>query len=467
MLHHALALLANLAASILTNAGAAPIAYPAGAGLRHNDDFTVRIRSPGGEWVDVFEQDILVDLDAPQHATLVRFDMDGPVEVEVRRNNGDVRNVVVRPSRAGVAARLEGNVARFLLPRPAKLSVEFDGDRLHNLHLFASARTRVDAPPGRPPANIVRFGPGVHLPPDQPGAVFAFPSHTTVLLDSGAVLRGKIVLDRVSDVQILGHGILDQPERGFEITYSHDITIDGPTVVNPKHYTVLCGQSDHLVIRDLNSFSAAPWSDGIDMMSCSDVQIDNVFLRTSDDSIAIYGHRWGFTGDARNVAVRNAVLWADVAHPINIGLHGGGDAAPEVIENLRFEHIDVLEHDEDDPEYRGVMAISDGDSNLVRHLRFDDVAVEHVQEGSLFNLRVLFNSKYSLSPGRGIEDITFRNIRVSAIGLSPSTIAGYDAGRRVRDVRIQGVMIGGRRVTAPAEAGLQIGPFADGVVLHP
>ena len=442
-----------------------PVAYPVAGGVRHNDDFTVRVRRPGGRWIDLFEHDVVVDLDAPQHASMVRFDMAGPVELEVRRNNGDVRDVIVRPSRAGIAARLDGNVAHFTLARPAKLSIEFDGDRLHNLHLLAGAPPAA-VTPNRPAADIVRFGPGLHVPPDQPGAVFAFPSHTTVILDPGAVLRGKIVLDRVSDVRILGRGIIDQPERGFEITHSRDITIDGPTVINPKHYTVFCGQSDHVAIRDLNTFSAAPWSDGIDMMSCSDVSVDDVFLRTSDDSIAIYGHRWGFRGDARNVTVRDAILWADVAHPINIGLHGGGDGAPEVIENLAFRRIDVLEHDEDDPEYRGVMAISDGDGNLVRHVSFDDVAVEHVQEGSLLNLRVLFNAKYSLSPGRGIEDVAFRNIRVAATGLSPSIVAGYDARRTVRGVTIEGLTIGGRATTGAAAIDLLTGPFADAVVIR-
>nr|WP_191325633.1 glycosyl hydrolase family 28 protein [Novosphingobium pokkalii] len=175
----------------------------------------------------------------------------------------------------------------------------------------------------------MRFAPGIHVPPDQPGAVFAFPSHTTVLLEPRAVLRGKVALDRVTDVQILGHGIIDQPERGFEITYSSDITI-----------------------HDLNTFSAAPWADGTDMMSCADVRVNNVFLRTSDDSVAIYGHRWNFAGDARNITITDAILWAGVAHPINIGLHGGGETAPEVIENIAFRRIDVLEHDEDDPECR-------------------------------------------------------------------------------------------------------------------
>jgi hypothetical protein len=150
-------------------AGAAtgPQAYPAPGGMRHNDDFTVRVRSSGADWVDLFEHDVIVDLDAPQHATMVQFDMDGPVEVEVRRNNGDVHSVVARPARAGVVPVLAGNVARFRLTRPAKLSIEFDGDRLHNLHLFASAAGAAPTvPAGR---SVVRFAPGFMFHPISPG----------------------------------------------------------------------------------------------------------------------------------------------------------------------------------------------------------------------------------------------------------------------------------------------------------
>ena len=54
-------------------------------GLPHNDDYTVRVRMPGGEWQDVFEYKVQVDLDKPQDASMVQFDMGSPVEVMVKR----------------------------------------------------------------------------------------------------------------------------------------------------------------------------------------------------------------------------------------------------------------------------------------------------------------------------------------------------------------------------------------------
>ena len=109
------------------------------------------------------------------------------------------------------------------------------------------------------------------------------------------------------------------------------------------------------------------------------------FMRNSDDCIALYNHRWNWWGGSGDITVQNSILWADVAHPINVGGHGD-PAAPtgEVIENLIFRNIDILEHDEDAPPYQGCMAIDCGDKNHVRNILFENIRVESIQKGRLF-----------------------------------------------------------------------------------
>jgi hypothetical protein len=70
----------------------------------------------------------------------------------------------------------------------------------------------------------------------------------------------------------------------------------------------------------------------------------------------------------------------------------------EVIENLTFRNIDILEHDEDDPIYQGCMTVDCGDKNQVRNILFEDIRVENIQEGRLFyvkyvSTRNLINSR--------------------------------------------------------------------------
>lgn len=424
------------------------VTYPNGlkANMPHNDDYTVRVRIPGGEWKDLFEYKVQVDMDAVQNASMVQFDMGETVEVMVKKNNGTIREVDIRPLNNNIHYRQTKNSIMFKLDKPQYLSVEFNGDRLHNLHLFVNPlETEVykEAENG-----VMYFGPGVHRPLDLPNNQIRIPANTTVYLAPGAVLKAKLLVDGVENVRIIGRGILDHPIRGIEVTNAKNVTIDGVTVVNPEHYTVFGAGTEGLTVKNLKSFSCKGWSDGIDLMCCRDVLIDNVFLRNSDDCIALYNHRWNWWGGSANITVQNSVLWADIAHPINIGGHGDSESPiGEVIENLIFRQIDILEHDEDDVLYQGCMAIDCGDKNLVRNVLFEDIRVENIQEGRLFHLNIRFNKKYDKAPGGGIEDITFRNITYDGVGENPSLIKGIDSNRKVKNVLFENVMINKQRMT--------------------
>lgn len=421
--------------------------YPDGlrTGMPHNDDYTVRVRVPGGEWKDLFEYNVQVDMDKVQDASMVQFDMGSPVEVMVKKNNGTVRDVAIRPLNNGITYTQMKNSILFTLNKPQYLSVEFNGDRLHNLHLFANpmeTETYTKEEKG-----VMYFGPGVHRPKDLPNNQIRIPSNTTVYLAPGAVVKAKLLVDKAENVRIIGRGILDHTIRGIEITDSKNVLVDGITVVNPDHYTVFGGGSTEITIKNLKSFSCKGWSDGIDLMCCRKVLIDNVFMRNSDDCIALYNHRWNWWGGSSDITVQNSILWADVAHPINVGGHGDPDSPTgEVIESLTFRNIDILEQDEDDPPYQGCMAVDCGDKNLVRNILFEDIRVESIQEGRLFYVKVRFNPKYDKQPGSGIDGITFRNITYTGIGENPSLIEGLDKDRMVKNVTFENVVINGERM---------------------
>lgn len=411
---------------------------------QHNDDYTVRVRTIGGEWKDLFEYNVQVDMDNVQNASMVQFDMGEPVEVMVKKNNGIFHHVDIRPLSRNVKHRVEMNSVVFQLDKPQYLSVEFNGDRLHNLHLFANPLEKEKVKNGDD--NVMFFGPGIHKPKDLPGIEIRIPNRTTVYLAPGAVVQAKLVVDHVEDVRIIGRGIIDHPQRGIEVTHSKNITIDGITVLNPDHYTVFGGETDGLTIRNLKGFSCKGWSDGIDLMSCSNVVIDNVFLRNSDDCIALYGHRWRFYGDSKNIVVQNSSLWADVAHTINIGGHGNAKGTGDILENYTFRNIDILEHDEDDPNYQGCMAIGCGDKNHVRSVLFEDIRIENFQEGCLFHLSINFNEKYNEAPGGSISDVTFRNIYYNGCGANQSVIKGYDRAHFIKGITFENVWINGEKM---------------------
>ncbi len=100
-----------------------------------------------------------------------------------------MREVTIRPSNKGIEYKQIQNTILFTLRQPQYLSIEFNGDRLHNLHLFAN------------PLETEKY-------------------------------------DKV-----------ENPVRGIEVTDSKNILIDGITVVNPDHYTVFGGGSTGITIK--------------------------------------------------------------------------------------------------------------------------------------------------------------------------------------------------------------------------
>lgn len=473
------------------------VVYEAPKGAAGRNDFAVRVRTPGGEWQDVFVYEVKVDMHEVRPASMVYFDMEGTVEVEVEsRLSEPVGQVVIRPLSAEMACRRDGNRISFRLDRPRKLSIEINGQRFSNLHLFANPlETDVPDPDGdnvlflkpaihrtediyrlartpkgpeRKAPDTLYFGPGFHWLEE---GILRIPSGTTVYVAGGAVVAGSFVCERVQDVTIRGRGILYLSDyhrfsalRGVRIVFSRNVEVEGIITVDPPHYSIYLGKSAHVRIRNFKSFSTRGWSDGIDMMACSDIEIDDVFLRTSDDCIAIYGTRWDYAGDTRFVTVRNSVLWADVAHPLMIGTHGDHGNDGDKIEDVLFENIDILEHHEPQPNYMGAMAINAGDKNTVRRVVYRNIRVEDFELGRLVDIRVVWNKDYNPVPGRRIEDIRFERIVYNGANRLPSRIFGFDPERTVTGVQFHGLYINGAEITEAEQGNFEMNGFVSKVV---
>lgn len=431
---------------------------------RHNDDYTVRVRQSGEQkWIDLYEYYAMVDADKPSKASMVHFDFLGSVEVSVQKNNGEVGSAVIRPLFKEITPEIIGNTIFFTINQPQNLSIEFNGDRLTNLHLFAGEIIK-DIPDRNAP-NVMYFDAGFHKP-DSVTNVFKISSNTTVYIDGGAILNGKIDCSNTENVKIYGRGIIFAPAaNGISADYCKNTTIDGVIILNPRYNSLSAGVSKGMTVRNLKSFSYQGWGDGLDFFCCEDVLVDGVFMRNSDDCIAIYNHRWDFYGDSRNIIVQNSTFWADIAHPINLGTHGNTETRDEIMENITFRNIDILEHDEDDRDYQGAMAVNVGDHNLARNILFEDIRVEYIQEGQLFHLRVMYNKKYNTGTGKGIEDITFRNITYKGFNENPSLIESYDSQRNIKNIKFENIVINGKKAKTLGDLNVEIGEFVKNITV--
>ena len=404
----------------------------------HNNDFSVKVRKPGGEWKELFEYGVKVDKvvgsgHSVQKASMTYFDFSGTVEVAVTSNNGAINKARIRPLSYGIKSKIKGNTLSFTLSNPANLSVEINDDIFHNLHLFANPIEK-NVPDSKDP-NVIYFGPGIHEVPNQKLIV---PSDKTVYLAGGAVLKGQIALDGVSNVNILGRGIVDQEIKlGISVANSKNVNVEG--VFASQCFT---GGSDGVKINNVKTISFFGWGDGMNVMASNNVFYDGVFVRSSDDCTTVYGTRKGFKGGCKNVTMQNSTLWADVGHPILIGTHGNSDK-PDVLENLNYINIDILDQKEMQVDYQGCLAINVGDNNLAKNVLFENIRVEDFREGQLLNLRVYYNTKYCTAPGLGIEDVVFRNIEYNGNNANLSIIAGYNEQRKIKNVTFENLKING------------------------
>jgi hypothetical protein len=315
--------------------------------------------------------------------------------------------------------------------------VEVNGDIFHNLHLFANPVEEFKPDPND--ANVIYFGPGIHTPE---GGRVRVPSNTTLYLSGGAVLKGQILMDRVENVKVLGRGMVCRTvKEGIRIANSKNIYVEGLICTQ-----LPTGGSDNVTIRNVKTISYYGWGDGMNIFASNNVLFDGVFNRNSDDCNTVYATRKGFVGGCKNIKMINSTLWADVAHPIFIGIHGN-TPNPEIIEDLYYYNIDILDHKEKQIDYQGCLAINAGDNNLIRNVRFENIRIEDFRQGQLVNLRIFFNEKYCTAPGRGIENIYFKDIFYTGKNAEISMIAGYNKERKVKNIHFENLVINGQVIS--------------------
>ena len=430
-------------------------AYPApkGAPLKHDYDVYVQPRG-AKEWtkIDTYMAKVNAPTGNSEHRvseiSYAFIDFTGDVFVRVICKNKKFKTCRIRPDYRGTIANVQNDsVVQFLLFQPENVSVEFDGNITDNLLFFTSKPTvskemaeREAKAQGR---NFVYYAPGYY---DQEDTI-RIPSNTTVYLAGGSYFTGTFAIEDAHDVSILGRGIA-RPARGYEgchVYRSKRVSIDG-LILN----TCPVGGSDGVTLHDVRSISHPGWGDGLNVFASSNVLYDRVFCRNSDDCTTAYATRKGFSGSVRNVRMTNSTLWADVAHPIFIGLHGAA-AGPnpelrDTVENLRYDNLDIICQSEPQIDYQGCMAINCGDNNLVRNILFDNIRIEQINQGSLLQVKVGWNQKYCSAPGMGVDGVTFRSIRYYGQQPNMSVITGYNEDRKVKNITFEGLKINGRKI---------------------
>lgn len=472
--------------------------YPVPKGINTRADFRVYVRTQDTDiWTEVTCYEVKVDMHEVRKASMASFDFQGKAEVKLCFNIEKYREIYqvdIRPKSRGIQPKFTEDEIRFELERPENLSIEVNGDMFHNLHLFAG-RIPEEIPdredkntlvlkgnPNRPSIHggdalrdilcrmpkgrILYFEAGIHYIGE---CILKIPSDTDVYISGGAVIIGSLVCEDVRNIKIYGRGVVYlagferyTSMRGIRISSCDHIKIEGISFIDPPHYTLYIGGSENIEIRNIKSFSCEGWSDGIDIMSSRNIFIEDVFMRNSDDCIAIYGHRWEHYGDTGNVVIERSVLWADVAHPMNIGCHGNHENGGDTIRDIVFREVDVLEHHEPQRACMGCMCINAGDGNTVKNVLFDKIRVERMEHGKLLDIQTICGI-YNPIQGKLIEDIYFKDIFYYGSEEEASQISGLP-GSTVRNITFENLVVRGRKITGAEDGNIHIGDNVENIV---
>jgi hypothetical protein len=420
--------------------------YPAPEGSEPANDFELEIN---GQKVFVYNT---------RSAAYAYFSFEGKQDITIRPG-AFIYSYDIRPASRKIAATTYRNEIHFCISEPMQISVEINKNIKRPLLIFANALEK--NVPSKNSKDVLFFEAGkIH----NVGKV-QVKNNQTVYIEGGAIVRGSFNLENVRNAKITGRGILDNSRyikaeaRPIAITHCDNVLIEGIIISESKHWSAGSYGSTNIRYQNMKVVSDNDWDDGIDIVASSHIQIENCFIRSKDDCIAVKsGVDYFGKADHTNVndiLVNNCVFWNGVwGNALEIGFETSADT----IQNIRFMNSDII-HTEG-PE--GTFTIHNGDHAIVKNVLYENINVEDVQ-GYLIDFKILF-SQYSTGNERGkISDVYFKNIQVEGERLPSSLLFGFDKEHRIVNITLDNFFIHGKHITN-GYAAMMATVFADNIV---
>ena len=395
----------------------------------------------------------------------VTFDFTGTVNVAVTAGTDSgpgLGRAVIRPRSARITSHTQGETLSFTLDSPRKLSIEPDG--IHGPLLLFANRPESN-PPKQGDPNVVFFGPGIHKPER-----IVLKSGQTLYLAGGAVVKGAIIAHNADHIHIRGRGILDGTDWPWTkgpagqmvgIQNSNDVTIEDIVIRGSFAWTVVPMRCRNVTIRNIKIVNSRVQNDdGINPCNSQDVLIDDCFVRTDDDCVALKGLRNLNAADApvRGITVRHCMFWCDRAR---IFLFAHESQAP-AIENLDYHDCDIVHY------VMTPFLLEPGELMPIRNAHFENFQIEGNGQQDFITLRPTVNQYMRVKKPGSIQGIVFKNIFLTGETPGPARVVVQGAGEtnRVDDVLFDNVVCYGRKLDARSE-NVHIGAFANQVRFAP
>ena len=457
------------------------------------------------------------DISQSEPIQFVSMSADETVEFEIKPSAPfDPKAVKIRPRSLGITPTVtdDGRIL-FSLPDAAYFTVEAYG-RSRALHVFVDSPSEYKVDKSSP--DTLYFGAGEH-----DVGLIELKSNQTLFIDEGAVVYASVCALDAENINIVGHGILDNSKNNAEILfecnaednfaqvnnakrrhtvqleYCKNIFIDGITIRDSLVYNIRPLACKNFNVKNVKIIGCWRYnSDGIDMHNCEDVHIDNCFIRTYDDCICAKGFDCFYEGDVeasveqamyrngnsydvfKNVLVENCTLWNDWGKCLEIG----AETRAEEICNISFRNCHIIHVtgsvlDCMNVDYADVHDISYENINIevdetipapVLQKNDSEVYVNpnphHIPY--IINSHIVYHEEYSAGGARRGKNrnFSFKNIRVYGDKTVKFRFAGFDEKHKVENMTISNIYLNDEKITELKSENMILEQFTDNIVFE-
>ena len=364
-----------------------------------------------------------------------------PVKIRVRRQGLPFNQVSIRPTDYKIRyKRIDDQTIELTLRNPRqKVSVEYDGNREHNLFLIPDIPESSSA---KHEDNVLYFGPGEH----DAGRI-ELHSGQTLYVDEGATLYASLSANGANDIRIMGRGIicsskashnLSNRKNALSFIHCKNIIVEGVMFRDSPSWTLKFSDCEDILIDNVKQICWMVNSDGIDLCNVRHAEIRNCFLRNYDDNISLKNFTNG--GNLYDIRFHDNTLWADRAHNLLVG--------PESRENLymkdiHFDKVRILEGREKAYPWLGTCAVMISDNGNFQDVSFTNITIDHIRGGCIFEVDFCTYDKI----GKTARNILLKKFRYDGDLPPKSSIRGLDANHEVEGITLKNIYINGKKLT--------------------
>ncbi len=369
-----------------------------------------------------------------------------------------VESVIIRPLSLNIKPEIIDNCVFFEIDKSMNISVEINGSVDDALIIFAEEKSEEEKN-----ENFIKFEKGEHII----GTILIDKDDTTLYLEDGAVLRGRIQAKSVSNLSIIGNGIITMEDyersmiedntRCVDIIGCKNVTIKGIKILDSCNWSCRITGCDDVDISGVKIIGARGNSDGIDVCGSRNVTVKDCFIRVGDDSLVVKGFN---TGNCEKLLFEKCTLWNDFARPIEVGV----ELRAEHIRNIVFRDIDIIHNMTGYP----CMGIHHGDRAEVSDILFENIRIEDAPGTQLFDLRIVDSAWNKDSKKGKIHDIKFKDIyyigdEKNIYSLSNPRLQGFNEESNIKNITFENIVINGREATSIEECNLSIYDYVSDV----